>query len=718
MNRKNYSFSDFGADLAAGLITALVSVPISMGYALVAGLPAVYGLYGSLLPVLIFGLVSTSPRFFFSVDAAPAALTGAMIASLGIAPESSEAVRIIPLITLFTAIWLLVFWLINAGRAARFVSEPVLGGFITGIGCTIILMQLPKLYGGSSGSGEAVELIKHIVESASESFNICSLILGLGSIILIRLFMKLTPKIPVNVILMMLGIVLTAVCRIDQRFGIKVLPSVDPGMPDIKIPDILFALHYHTGQDTGTAINRMIFGSLPIAAVILAESLLSTNSFAARHDDKIDSKREILAYALGNLASSVSGACPVNGSVSRTSIAGQFGVKSQMMSVWSSIFMALILLFCTGFIKYLPVPVLTGIVIAALISILEFDLAKKLKKTDKTEYIIFYAAFFSVLLLGTIYGVIIGVALSFITYVIRASEPPRSLLGVMPDKRGFYPAIDIKYASEITHRPEKKPERSNNEKTYINKSNRVMLIEGVVIYRFTGSLFFANADYFVNDILNSINEDTLAVIVDAKGISAVDVTAAEKINSLYDKLRKRNIRFFICEQEQAVNVQLHEFAGGKLFREGVIKHHIERALDSLSIYEPYPLIPLPVNNAKDEEGTGAADPVISEELKWAFGNDAQKIINKIADEAVDTIINGEDFSPEALRTFERKRAYGYWSILDEDDFILIFEKKLEEYYAEADEEERQKLKDRLKTIEGNLHKRHQDIHNKLAKLHE
>ena len=148
---KNYKLSYLPKDIAAGIIVALVSIPISMGYSLVAGLPVVYGLYGSLLPILVFGLISSSPQFVFGVDAAPAALVGGAIASLGITAESSEAMRIVPLITLITSAWLLIFAVLRVGRFVKFISTPVMGGFISGVGLTIILMQVPKLFGGKAG---------------------------------------------------------------------------------------------------------------------------------------------------------------------------------------------------------------------------------------------------------------------------------------------------------------------------------------------------------------------------------------------------------------------------------------------------------------------------------------------------------------------------------------------------------------------------------------
>ena len=174
-------------DIISGIIIALVSIPISMGYAQIAGLPSQYGLYGSVIPVFLFAIISSSPQCIFGVDAAPAALVGGTLSTLGIVSESEKAQEIVPIIAFFTGIWLLLFSLMKFGSLTRFVSSPVMGGFISGICCTIILMQTPKLFGGQSGTGEVFELVKHIVKSFGESFNAVSVVLSVICITVIML---------------------------------------------------------------------------------------------------------------------------------------------------------------------------------------------------------------------------------------------------------------------------------------------------------------------------------------------------------------------------------------------------------------------------------------------------------------------------------------------------------------------------------------------------
>ena len=206
---RNYDRKNLGKDLVAGLIIMAVSIPISMGYAQIAGLPAVYGLYGSVFPILLFALFSTSPQFIFGVDAAPAALIGAALLDLHIESGSKEALAAVPVLTAFVALWLFAFYVMRAGKLVNYISAPVMGGFITGICTTIILMQVPKLLGGTAGTGEFFELAEHIAETVGE-INLPSLALGVAALVILLIAKKLIPKFPMAVLLMEIG---RASCR-------------------------------------------------------------------------------------------------------------------------------------------------------------------------------------------------------------------------------------------------------------------------------------------------------------------------------------------------------------------------------------------------------------------------------------------------------------------------------------------------------------------------
>lgn len=603
------SIKDGIHDAFIGVIIALVSIPISMGYASVAGLPVVYGLYGSLLPILIFAFVSSSPRFVFGVDAAPAAIVGGMIAAWGINSDSAAASSIIPLITLFVALWLGIFFLVRADRIINFISEPVMGGFISGISTTIILMQIPKLFGGRATHGEGPELILHILREAEAGFNLPSLILGLATIFILLAARKLCPKVPVQPLLMFLGAGIFYL--FGERLGglgIATLPAVTKGLPRLIIPDLSLVL-VHPRQ--------LIIDTAGIAIVILSETLLATENLSRRHREKITARREVAAYALGNFAAALTGTCPINGSISRSGIADQLGVKSQIMSLAASLTMALILLLGTGFISYLPLPLLTGIVIAALTGTLEFRLAHKLKHLDRAEFFIFYAAFFAVLIFGSIYGVVVGVILATVTFILRLSKPASDFLGIVPGIKGYY---------SLTRR-----------------NTQARPLKGVVIYRFPAPLFYANVEGFCGDIRRACglsdqapaadlrSQPVRLVVVDSSGISSIDGTACQRLLSLYNELGEAGIKLVLAGHVASVNDQLREFGARILIEEKAVRPRILYALRDAGFTPPYTTDDTEKEKPKVNPPQNEYTEHIAE-IEWAYGDESEKILAALAKE--------------------------------------------------------------------------------------
>lgn len=583
---KNYDRKNLTKDIIAGIIIMAVSIPISMGYAQIAGLPAVYGLYGSVFPIIIFGLFSTSPQFIFGVDAAPAALIGSALLTLNIETGSREAMAAVPVMTFFVALWLLAFYFMKAGKLVNYISAPVMGGFITGICTTIILMQIPKIMGGISGTGEFFELAEHIYHTALE-INMPSVIMGVIALAILLMSKKVMPKFPMAVVLMLVGTLLTKYFQITD-WSIKTLNAVEPGLPRWSIPDF-----------SSVSIQQTITISLSVAVVIMAETLLAENSFAQKNNYRIDDNQEILAFSLGNFVASFTGCCPINGSVSRTAMGEQYQAKTQLTGIVAGISMIALLLFGTGFIGYLPIPILTAIVISALLGATEFDLAARLWKVSRTEFYIFVGAFLGVLLLGTINGVLIGIILSFTEMIIRSSKPSRCFLGIQPGHRHFR---DLREGSQIH------------------------AIEGVVIYRFSSNLFFGNIQVLQRDIEDSIKPDTKAVILDASGVGSIDITAADRLAMLYKSLNAKGIRFYMTEHIASVNEQLRKLGLGYMIENGSVRRTIHIALKDMGIGRPYPLEG-GVENQERSASRKRADNKV-QEFVWAYGSESEEQIEK------------------------------------------------------------------------------------------
>lgn len=547
---EDYTSIQVFKDILSGIIVALVSIPISMGYAQIAGLPMIYGLYGSVFPILIFGIITSSYDFVFGVDAAPAALTGGALLSINILSGSEEAVNAVPVLTILVGLWLLLFFFLKAGRAVNYISVPVMGGFITGICLEIISIQIPKLWGGTPGTGELPHLVLHMGKELC-SFNALSFALGIGTVIIILVMRHFVPKLPMSVVMLVLGIILSAKLNLADK-GVMLLPETTAGLPLPKLLQIDFDILPDLG-----------FSALTIALVIMSETLLASRSNAIEDGYDLNTNREVLGYSLANLVSGIFGCCPVNASVSRTTIVRQFGGRSQLTSVFACISMIIILIFCTGFIPLMPVPILTGIIIAALLSACELKLAKRLGKTSKRDLGIFISAMLGVLFFGTVYGVLIGVFLSFFAVLSEAVSPPRTYVGIKPGHEGFYS---------------------------LKAHEDAVPIKGVLIYRFGGNLFFANIDTFVNDIENGIEDDTSVIIINASGINNVDLTACDRLMALTKSLKKRGLRFFFAENDGVVNNELMRYGAGELLEDGTVQKDIETVLDLIELNVPYEVV--------------------------------------------------------------------------------------------------------------------------------
>lgn len=658
---RHYDKKNIGKDILAGLIIMAVSIPISMGYALIAGLPAVYGLYGSVFPILAFALLSTSPQFIFGVDAAPAALIGSALLTLHVEAGSEEAMAVVPVLTFFVAVWLLAFSFMKAGKLVNYISAPVMGGFITGICSTIVLMQVPKLLGGTAGTGEFFELAKHIGQTAKH-VNVPSIFLGVVSLVILLMAKKLVPKFPMAVVLMVAGACYMRFGNV-REFGIQTLSKVETGLPQWQIPDF-----------SAVSIREAVTVSLSVAVVIMAETLLAENNFAQKNGYRIDDNQEIFAFSVGNFLAAFTGCCPINGSVSRTAMGEQYQGKTQLTSLVAGLSMIVLLLCGTGFIQYLPVPVLTAIVISALLGATEFDLMARLWKVSRTECMIFVGAFLGVLLLGTINGVLIGILLSFAEVIIRTAKPSTCFLGIQPGHKHFR---DLKESSQIH------------------------ALSGVLVYRFSSNLFFANVQVLKNDIEDHIKPDTKAVILDAGGIGSLDITAADCLKRLHQSLKEKGIRFYMTEHISDVNEQLRKLGLGYLIEEGCVRRTIHIALKDMGINRPYPLED-GVDNEDRSASRKRADNRVQEFL-WAFGSDAEKQIERQIEKQIAQLKESGDI--EDL-------LHGRWAHmeeLDEDEWLEHLEEHLKEIVNISGKDEH--------TLAMQIEEHRKQVHDRIAKNH-
>ena len=355
----------------------------------------------------------------------------------------------------------------------------------------------------------------------------------------------------------------------------------------------------------------------------------------------------------------------------------QYQGKTQLTGIIAGLSMMLLLLGGTGFIGFLPVPILTAIVISALIGATEFDLAVRLWQVSRTECFIFIGAFMGVLMLGTINGVLIGIILSFTEMIIRTAKPATCFLGIQPGHKHFRD---------------------------LNEGRHIHAIQGVVIYRFSSNLFFANIQTLQRDIEDAIKEDTKAVIIDASAVGSIDITAADRLEILYKSLQEKEIRFYITEHISGVNEQLRKLGLGYLIENGNVRRTIHVALKDMGINRPYPL----EGNVENEQLTPSRKRVDNrvQEFVWAFGKESEKEIENQIMLQIDQLKKSGDVE---------NLFHGRWSHMDafdEDEWLEHLEEHLKEIVNISGKDEKdiaKRLEEHRREIHNRIHKEHPEL---------
>lgn len=505
---KGYKPAYLAKDTLAGLVVAALSIPIALGYAQVAGLPAIYGLYGSIPPLIVFAFMSASPSLVVGMDAAGSAIMGSVLLSAGIAAQSDDARIMVPLVSLCCGLWLILFAKMRLGRLAAFVSKPVMGGFISGIAVSIMSVQVVKIFGLHQEHGEFVQSMMTIFEGVAAGDTVwAGVIMGVITIALLEVMKRVAPKVPMVLIVLIAAIVFASVVDVSQ-WGVTALGALPVGF-DLQLPIL----------PSKSQLTEALTLSLTVAAVVAVESILADNNFASKGGYRINENREMAGFGVSNILCALVGASPASASVSRTAAANQYGAKSQIANLVAALCIILVCLFATPYLSVLPTPILAGIVVSALLSVVEFDLAARLAKVSHSDFFIFLAVFVAVLVVGIMFGVALGITLSFLQMVRRSIDPPRSFVG-------FCQRTGMLTATGLDH-----PD--------------VARITNVVLYRFAGALHFANSRIAKDDIEGAITDETEAVFFDVSMVPQMDLSAADDMVDMVTSFEKRGIPFYL-----------------------------------------------------------------------------------------------------------------------------------------------------------------------------
>jgi high affinity sulfate transporter 1 len=506
-------------DLVAGAVVAALLVPQGMAYAELAGVPPVTGLYATLVPLVVYFLLGPSPILVLGPDSAVAPLVAAAIVPLAAGGDASERIALAGVLAI------LVGAIMFAGRLARFglvtelLSLPVRLGYLMGIAETVIVEQLPKLFGFSVDAESFVHGTIDFVSGLDET-NATALALGAGSLVLMLALRRWAPRVPGVFVAVVGATAIVAALGLDDR--VAVVGSVPAGLPDIGLPDVSFA-----------DLQTLLPAAVGIAFVAFADTSVLSRSYAGRLHVDVDQNRELGVLGVANVAAGFAQGFPISSSSSRTAVAEDVGAKSQFAGLDGAAVLALLLIFGTGLLHDLPTATLAAIVIVAVLGFIDIAGARRLLRWRRSEFVLAMAAFVGVAVLGVLWGVGIAIALSLLSFVRRAWRPHDAVLGRVDNLKGY-------------HDTERHPE--------------ARLIPGLVLYRFDAPIFFANAELFrehVDALAHS--GDVRWIVVAAEPVTDIDVTGGEMLGALNEELQAAGVELAFAELKDPVRERLRDY---------------------------------------------------------------------------------------------------------------------------------------------------------------
>ncbi|MEO0339051.1 MAG: solute carrier family 26 protein [Bacteroidota bacterium] len=503
-----YSEQQFRGDLVAGLTVGVMLIPQGMAYAMIAGLPPIFGLYASTLPILIYAFLGTSKQ----LAVGPVAMVSLLTATgIGVFAEGGTEAYILLAITLAFLVGAIQFLLglFRLGFLVNFLSHPVISGFTSAAALIIGLSQLKHLLGIDLARSHHVhEIVIQAIERIGET-SLPTLGIGLAGIALIVGIKKLKKSIPGPLLAVAFGILAVYLFGLTEH-GVKIVGSVPSGLPSFSTPDF--------SMDT---FGKLIPVALAIALVSFMESIAVAKAIQARHKNyKVDANQELIALGLANLGGSFLQSYPVTGGFSRTAVNDQSGAKTGMASIISVLLIVLTLLFLTPLFYYLPKAILASVIMVAVFGLIDYKEAVHLWKTDQSDFWMLIITFVATLGLGIEQGIAIGVVLSLAWIIYRTSKPHMTKLGQVEGTH-FY--RNVERFQQVKERKE------------------------LLIIRFDAQLYFANIAYFKDQIEEWVKEkgDQLqTVIINADSINNLDSSAVHALEDIVEQLRSNQLQVF------------------------------------------------------------------------------------------------------------------------------------------------------------------------------
>jgi high affinity sulfate transporter 1 len=481
--------------------------------------PPVTGLYATLVPLVVYFMLGPSRILVLGPDSAVSPLVAAAIIPLAVAGDESARIALAGLLALLVGALMLAGGLARFGFLTELLSMPVRLGYLAGIAVTVIVAQLPKLFGFSVEAENLIPGVRGFVEGLDDT-NATALGLGVGSIAVIVGLRRVAPKVPAVFLAVVGATALVAVLGLDD--DVPIVGSVPAGLPALTVPDV--SLH---------DLKTLIPAAVGIAFVAFTDTSILSRSYAARLRQEVDQNQELAVLGIANIATGFFQGFPLSTSSSRTAVAEDVGARSQIAGLVGAGVLAILLIVGTGLVHDLPLSSLAAVVIVAVLGLIDIGAERRLRRWRRSEFLLSMIAFAGVAVLGVLWGVGTAIALSLLDFIRRAWRPHDAVLGRVDNLKGY-------------HDTERYPDARR--------------IPGLVLYRFDAPLFFANADYFRERIRALARPgDARWIVVAAEPITDIDTTAGEILGGLTEELDASGIELAFAELKDPVRDRLRGY---------------------------------------------------------------------------------------------------------------------------------------------------------------
>lgn len=489
---------------------AVLLIPQGMAYALIAGLPPIYGLYASLTPQIVYAFLGTSRQLAFGPVAMDSLLVAAGLSALSIV-EPSQYIQMAILLALLMGAIQLLLGLFRMGFIVSFLSKPVISGFTSAAAIIIGFSQLKHLLGIQLSQSNQLHIVIESILQSNVPVHFATLIIGVLSVVLILLIKNWNRKIPSALIAVVLGILWVYFNGLDKQ-GVAVVGLIPQGLPSFQTPVL--------EMDT---IKQLLPTALTLALVAFMEAISVAKAIEENHKEHIvDPNQELIALGSSNIVGSFFLSYPTTGGFSRTAVNDQAGAKTGMAALITALIVGLTLMFFTQWFYYLPKAVLASIIIVAVVNLIDFKFAVRLYKKRKDEFAILVLTFLATLFLGITKGIGMGIVISLLLLVYRASKPHHAFLGRI-GKTNYFKNIN-RFPDEVVQR------------------------DDLIILRFDAQLFFGNIQYFKELVSKAIEENENTVkgfIINMRAVNYIDSTASEQLYELILSLQQKGIRVMV-----------------------------------------------------------------------------------------------------------------------------------------------------------------------------